>query len=190
MPSKRTSGRLPVYRLRAKGLTLAEAMVVMVLAGLLVSLVGVPLRAMLARGGFRGQIHDFVSTMQMAVRSAAESDRHYEVIVDIPEQSYLLREITTPVLSQVLEEEIIAEKNFSENCYVAYVEFDDGDWTNEGRAKFRAGRLGWQFGGKIVLLDKDDRPYSVVVNRLNGQITVEPGDVELLYPKTDDEMNL
>jgi hypothetical protein len=47
--------------------------------------------------------------MQMAVSAAAESDRRYEVIIDLTEQSYLLRQITSPDLSEVLDEEIIAE---------------------------------------------------------------------------------
>ena len=124
--------------------------------------------------------------MQMAASTAAESDRRYEVIVDLTEQSYLLRQITTPDLSEVLEEEIIVENDFGDNCQVAYVEFDDGEYTNEGRAKFRAGHSGWQYGGKIVLLDTDEQAYSVVVNRLNRIITLKEGDVGFLVPK--DEM--
>jgi hypothetical protein len=126
--------------------------------------------------------------MQMAVSAAAESDRKYEVIIDIAEQGYLLRQITTPDLSVVLEEEIIVEDNLSDNCRVVYVEFDDGEYTNEGRAKFRAGHSGWVFGGKIVLLDEKQQPYSIVVNRLNRIITLEEGEVELLEPKTKDEL--
>jgi hypothetical protein len=124
----------------------------------------------------------------MATTAAAESDRRYEVIIDMAEQSFLLRQITSPDLSQVLEEEIIIEDSFSDNCRVVFVEFDDGDYTNEGRAKFRAGRSGWQYGGKIVLLDEDERPYSVVVNRLNRMIVLQEGDVPLLVPKTKDEV--
>jgi hypothetical protein len=121
--------------------------------------------------------------MQMAASAAAESDRRYEVIIDMAEQSYTLRQITSPDISQVLEEEIIVKNDFSDNCRVAYVLFDDGDYTNEGRAKFRAGHSGWQYGGKIVLLDSEERPYSVVVNRLNRIVTLKKGDVELLMPK-------
>jgi hypothetical protein len=68
--------------------------------------------------------------------------------------------------------------------------FDDVDYspesesyTNEGIAMFRAGHSGWQYGGKIVLLDEDEQPYSVVVNRLNRLVTLEEGDVEILKPK-------
>ena len=126
--------------------------------------------------------------MQMAASAAAESDRRYEVIIDIAEQGYLLRQITTPDLSEVLEEEIIVNDYLSENCRVVYVQFDDGEYTNEGRAKFRAGHSGWAYGGKIILLDENQQPYSVVVNRLNRIITLREGDVELLEPKTQDEL--
>ena len=100
----------------------------------------------------------------------------------------MLRQITNPDLSQVLEEEVIIEDSFSATCRVVYVRFDDGDFTSEDRAKFRAGHSGWAYGGKIVLLDEKEHPYSIVVNRLNRMITLEQGDVELLQPKNKDDV--
>jgi hypothetical protein len=146
------------------------------------------LLGLLRKNTFRAQVQELVSTMRMAAAAAAESDRRYEVIIDLTEQSFLLRQITSPDLSQVLEEEIIVEDDFSNNCRVVYVEFDDGDYTNEGRAKFRAGHSGWQYGGKIVLLDEHEQPYSVVVNRLNGIVRLEEGDAPLLVPKAKYEV--
>jgi hypothetical protein len=143
---------------------------------------------LLRKNTFRAQVQDFISTMQMAVRAAAQSDRRYEVIIDLTEQGYLLRQITSPDLSEVLQEEIITENYFGDNCRVAYILFDDGDYTNDSRAKFRAGHAGWQYGGKIVLLDEDEKPYSIVVNRLNRIIEIREGDVELLVPKAEDEL--
>ena len=143
---------------------------------------------LLRKSSFKAQVQQFVSTMQMAASAAAESDRRYEVIIDLEEQAFLLRQITTPDLAEVLEEEIIVEDRLSNNCRVVYVEFDDGEFTHEGRAKFRAGRSGWAFGGKIVLLDEKEKPYSVVINRLNRMITLEEGDVRLLEPKFKDEL--
>ena len=170
---------------RIGGFTLTELIVVILIISLFLLLAMVNLFGFLRRSTFRAQIQEFVSTMQMAASAAAESDRRYEVIVDLTEQSYLLRQITTPDLSEVLEEEIIIENDFGDNCQVAYVEFDDGEYTNEGRAKFRAGHSGWQYGGKIVLLDTDEQAYSVVANRLNRIITLEEGDVEFLVPKDE-----
>ena len=71
---------------------------------------------------------------------------------------------------------------------MAYVEFDDAQYTNEGRAKFRAGHSGWAYGGKIVLMDRNEQPYSLVVNRLNRIVGLEEGDVLLLQPKAKDEI--
>jgi len=170
------------------GFTLIELMVAIVVIALFAFMVQLHLFGMLRKTTFKAQIQDFVSTMQMAASAAGESDRRYEVIIDIPAQGYMLREITNPDLSQVLEEEIIIEDFFSENCRVAYVMFDDGDSTSEDRAKFRAGHSGWEYGGKIVLLDENEQPYSIVVNRLNRMITLEQGDVQLLAPKTKDEV--
>jgi len=144
---------------------------------------------------FKGRVQGFVSTMQMAATAAAESNRRYEVMIDLTEQRYVLREITSPDLSQVLEEEIIVDSDFGGNCMVAYVLFDDIDYsmegesyTNEGIAMFRAGHSGWQYGGKIVLLDEDEQPYSVVVNRMNRIVRLEEGDVEILTPKAREDV--
>ncbi|KKN64969.1 hypothetical protein LCGC14_0486660, partial [marine sediment metagenome] len=124
---------------------------VVLIVSLFVLLVVTNLFGLLRKNTFRAQVQEFVSTMQMAASAAAESDRRYEVIIDIAEQSYTLRQITTPDLSQVLEEEIIVENDFSDNCRVAYVLFDDflfgeDSYTSDGRAMFRAGHAGWAYG--------------------------------------------
>ncbi len=168
--------------------TLTELIIVMVIISLFILLVPMNLFGLIRKSTFKVQSQEFVSEKQMAANAAAESDRRYEVIIDITEQNYTLREITTADLSQVLEEEIIVKNDFTDNCRLYYVLFDDGDYTDESRAKFRAGHLGWQYGGKIVLLDSDGNEYSVVVNRLSRIITLERGDVELLEPKRNDEL--
>lgn len=175
-------------RCRYSAFTFAELVVVIAIISLFVLLAQLHLFGLLRKNTFRAQVQDFITTMQMAVRTAAESDRRYEVIIDLTEQSYLLRQITSPDLSEVLQEEIITENYFGDNCRIAYVQFDDGDYTNDGRAKFRAGHAGWQYGGKIVLLDENEQPYSIVANRLNRIIELREGDVELLVPKAEDEV--
>jgi len=156
---------------------MTELIVVVLIVSLFILLAQVNLFGLLRKNTFRAQVQELVSTMQAAASAAAESERRYEVIIDLTEQNYLLREITSPDLSEILEEEIIVENDFSDNCRVIYVLFDDGDYTNEGRAKFRAGHSGWQYGGRIVLLDEDEQPHSVVVNRLNRIITLKKGEV-------------
>jgi len=170
------------------GLTLIEMVFALGLVSLLVMLAIPNLFGLLRKSTFRAGIRDFVSTMQMAVTAAAESDRRYEVIIDLDEQTYLLRQITSSDLIQVLDEEIIIDNDFSKKCLVSYVQFDDEEFTNEGRAKFRAGHAGWQYGGKIVILDEEDNPYSVIINRVNRTVVLQPGDVEILLPKRKDEV--
>jgi Tfp pilus assembly protein FimT len=167
---------------------MAELLVVVAVISLFVLLAQLHLFGLLRKNTFRAQIQELVSTMQMAASAAAESDRRYEVIIDIAEQGYLLRQITSPDLSQVLDEEIILQDDLSGSCRLVYVEFDDREYTNEGRAKFRAGHAGWAYGGKIVLLDEKDQPYSIVVNRLNRIVALEKGDVGLLQPKPGNEL--
>jgi len=185
---EQNEGRESRIENRVRGFTLTELIIVVLIISLFVLLAQVNFFGLLRKSTFKAQVQDFISTMQMAASAAAQSDRRYEVIIDLTEQSYLLRQITSPDLSEVLEEEIIVENNFSNNCRVAYVQFDDGDYTNDGRAKFRAGHAGWQYGGKIVLLDEKEQPYSVVVNRLNRIIELKEGEVELSVPKAKDEV--
>jgi Tfp pilus assembly protein FimT len=175
---------------------LIELMIALAVVSLIVILAVPSLYRLLRSNRFKANIQDFVSTMQMAVNAAAESNRRYEVIVDLTEQYYLLREITSPDLTQVLEEEIIAEGDFSENCFVEYVLFDDVEfaldeeesYTDDGVAKFRAGHSGWQYGGKIVLLDEDDQPYTVILNRVSRTVVLHTGDVEILTPKAKEDV--
>ena len=172
------------------GFTLTELIVVVLMVSLFVLLAVINFAGLLTRNTFRAQAKELVATMQMAASAAAESNRRYEVIIDLTEQSYLLREITSPDMSEVLEEEIIVENDFSHNCRVVYVLFDDLVETDEDHqiAKFRAGHAGWQNGGKIVLLDENEQPYSVMVNRINRIVTLKKGDIGLLMPKRQDEV--
>lgn len=168
--------------------TLTELVVVILIVSLIVLLVGTNLYGLLVKNTFRGQIQELVSEMQMVAASAAETGKKYEIILDFDQQGYILRQITSPDLSIVLEEEIITSNYFSDNCRLAYVIFDDGDYTNQGRAKFRVGKSGWQYGGKIVLLDATQRPYSIIVNRLNRTVGLRDGDIGFLMPKPQEEV--
>lgn len=170
------------------GFTMTEIVVVIMMVSLFVFLVQANLFGLLRKNTFRAQVQDLISTMQMATAAAAETNRRYEFIIDPTEQNYILREITSSNLSEVLEEEIIVENDLSDSCRVVYIEFDDGEFINDGWAKFRAGLSGWQYGGKIVLLDNKERPYSIVVNRLNRTVSLVEGDVGLLEPKAKEEV--
>ena len=168
--------------------TMTELIIVMVVMSAFVMVVQLNLFGLLEKSKSRAQIQQLVSTMQMAASAAGQSDRRYEVIIDLEQQSYLLREITTPDLSVVLDQEIITQNNLGSNCRIVYVEFDDGQNTSSGQAKFRAGRSGWAYGGKIVIQNENGNTYSIVVNRLNRMIALQEGYGELLEPKNRDEV--
>ena len=142
------------------GFTLAESMVVIVIVSLMVALAATNLKGVITGSSFKGKVRGLVAALEAASTGAGQSGKRYEVIIDIPQQSYMLREITSPDLADVLEEEIISQEDFGEKCSVAYVVFDDGEFTSEDRAKFRTSRAGWQFGGIIVLFGQ--RPETLV----------------------------
>ena len=126
----------------------------------------------------------------MAATSAAETGRRYEVILNFSEQTYILRQITTGLVAaeDILEEEIILTGEFNDEFQLLYVMFDDGESTNEAPALFRAGMAGWQYGGKVIISDGEGNAYSIVINRLSRMIRLEYGDVEILMPRSPDEV--
>lgn len=172
---------------RRSGLTFIELMVVIVIVGLMATMAQISLSGLLRKSRFKAEVQEFISALRMAVVAASESNRRYEVVIDLAEQSFMLREITSD-LFEVLEEEIIFKNYFGKNCEVAYVRFDDDTYTTEDRAKFWAGHAGWAYGGVIVFLDSEQRPHSVVVNRLSRMIILTEGEVELLKPKAKDDV--
>jgi len=168
------------------GFVLFELIIVIFIVAMSVGIAVLSFSGLAGRSRFEVEARQLASILRMAVTAAAESDRKYEVIIDIGQQSYTLREITSPDLSQVLEEEIIETRELGENCRLLYVQFDDMERSDEGTddtAMFRAGQAGWQYGGKIVLLDSAGNEYSIVVNRLTRTIELEQGDVEFLVPR-------
>ncbi len=179
---------VPAKVARHRGFTLIEMVITISIISLLVLMAQVNFYGAFRKATFRSKVQELMSTIEMAARGAAEGDRRYEVIVDLTEQTYMLREMTSTNVSEVLDEEIIVENDLGEGCWFEYVTFDDNESTSDGRARFRVGHRGWQYGGKIVLADEDGRMYSIVVNRLNGIVTLKQGDVELLLPRTQNDM--
>ena len=172
------------------GAVLAEVVMVLFIISLFTMVAMINLSGALSRDSFKGRAYDLVRLFQMSATSAAETGRRYEIVMDFARNSYLLREITTGLVAveDIKEEEIIQTGNFSDRFQLSYVMFDDGDWTNEAPALFRVGKNGWQYGGKIVVMDEDGNPYSIVINRLSRMIDIVEGDVEIPMPRTADEM--
>lgn len=173
---------------RRRAFVLVEVILVVSILALFVAMVQINLFGTLRHGRFKSAVQDFVSAMQMAASTAAESSRRYEMIIDLGEQTYLLRQITSSDLSEVLDEEIILEGQFGDICRVAYVEFDDSTYTNEGKAKFRVGHKGWHYGGKVVFLDESEQPHTVLVSRITPIVELVDGDAALMTPKSKDEV--
>lgn len=172
------------------GFTLVEAMIAIIIASLMVGMAMMNLRGLFVKNSFKGQVYDLVSTIQTAARAASQNGRRYEITIDLIEQKYALREITSPNLTDVLEEETIAERQLGENCQIVYVQFDDLVETDEEHqiAKFRVGKNGWQNGGRIVLLDGDNNPYTIIIDRMNRTAKLHSGEVNILMPKRKNEV--
>ena len=176
---------------RNSALTIVELMAAVLMVSLFVALANISLFGFMRRYTFKFQARELVSTMQRAVNAASESNRRYSVIINVAEQSYTLRQITTLELyEEPMEEEIILTNFLNDNCRLEYIQFDDWSGTDEDifRVHFIAGHAGWQYGGSIVLLDEDDEPYSIIVNRMNRVIKLEKGEIMPLEPRSKDEV--
>ena len=175
---------------RDKAFVLSEVVVVVFIVAMFAMLAMFNLGSMIYNNSFKNQSHEFIKVLKMAATAAAETGRRYEVILDFAEQTYILRQITTGLVAveDILEEEIILTGEFDDDFQLSYVMFDDGEATNDAPALFRAGKAGWQYGGKIVVSDSQGNESSIVVNRLSRMIEFKYGDVEILMPRSPDEM--
>ncbi|HBG28323.1 MAG: hypothetical protein A2Y10_02075 [Planctomycetes bacterium GWF2_41_51] len=173
-----------------KGAILAEIVMVLFIIAMFTMMVMVSLSGALSRDSFANRANELVTIFQRAATSAAETGKRYEVIIDFVQNTYTLREITTGLVAveEILDEEIIQTGEFNERFQVYYVLFDDGEWTNQAPALFRVGKSGWQYGGKVVVIDDNGKEYSIIVNRLSRIIELREGDVEIVPSKTSDEM--
>ena len=174
-------------RVVSKGFTLAETMVVLVLMGIIVAFAQLNIFSLLGRSQFEGSVQELMNVFRMAIKASTESDRRYEIQIDLDEQTYRLREITSSDLSVVLDEEIIIDQALPKGCHIDQVVFDDGTVAQQW-AKFRAGHAGWAYGASILLSDDDGNQYSILINRLNRMVELLDGEIALLERKSDLEM--
>jgi type II secretory pathway pseudopilin PulG len=172
------------------GFTLLEAIVMTILLGLLTGVAMLSLSGIAFGSKFSTESTELISTLRQAYSAGVQGNKRFEIKLDLAQQSYLLRALTPANYGQPAEnDEIIVSRQLGENCQLIYVEFDDGVVTDDdfSVANFRAGRAGWQKGGKILLTDSSGKEYSIMVNRLTGSITLEKGDVEILVTLDDSE---
>lgn len=187
--------KFQAYR-RIKAFTLIEAMVVMAIISLMIAIAAFNLMGPLHQSTFDASAQRMASIFQRAANASYRNGKRYEVMVDLIEQTYVLREISSNNLAEVLEEEVIDKRQLPESCYISYVEFDDpqediaqvDETTNSLIAKFRAGPAGWQYGGKIVLLDRNDNAYSILISTLSRVVSLRRGDVPILASKLKTEV--
>jgi len=169
-----------------KALVLVEMIIVIIILALMTTITTFAFPEMIGRTKFKKQADSFIRTMTMAQNAAAQTDRRYAVILDLDEQTYTLRQFASLDLETIPEEEAILKIGyFTDDCQLDYVLFDDYTVTDEDvyQARFMAGHSGWQYGGKIVLLDREGNPYSVVISRISRVIKLHSGDVQILTPQ-------
>ena len=173
---------------RRRGLVLVEMLVVISIIVFLTSVAMLSYSAMAGNMYFRRKANNLVAVLQTTVNTAQQSDRRYVVELNFKEQTWLLREML-PADAEVFSEEdtIIKSGLFDERFMLDYVLYDDGLDTRVPRegeittvAAMVAGHGGWQYGGKIVLRDEDDNPWSIVFYRIGKPAELIPGDVDIL----------
>lgn len=175
------------------GFVLIEIMIVVGLMSLLLGIGIVSLEAVWGNSRFKKQAQDLADVFQMAQEAAAQSDRNYMVILYFDEEKYVLRQFASLEMDLIPDEEAIIHVGyFTDSFQLDYVLFDDlTDTRNEEEmqwAKFFAGRAGWQYGGKVVVLDAEGRPWSILVSRMVTPVRLVEGDVEVLLPQYPNEM--
>lgn len=173
---------------------LTELIVVTMIIGMMTGLAMLSLGGVYSQKKFEQEAYTIVDILKKAYHASAETDRRYAVVFDFVEGAYILRQFASLDLQTLpADEAIISIGYFSKHCVLDYVLFDDFmDTRDEGdsisEARFLCGRGGWQYGGKIVLLDVEGNPYSIIVNRLCGDVKLVRGDAEILVPVNASEL--
>ncbi|MBN1126412.1 MAG: hypothetical protein JXA82_15510 [Sedimentisphaerales bacterium] len=185
------SGVRPNPLLNRCGLVFIELLAVIAVLGMLTGLVMLNLMPQALQGDFNRQVQEFIGTLKMAQDAAAQSDRRYAVMLDLDQGVYMLKPFFELDSDGVpIEEEIISTGYLTDQFRLEYVRFDDGQDTRNAetnavevyRVWLLAGRSGWQNSIQIGLLDADDNPYTVVVNRYSRVINMYNGEYEIPEP--------
>jgi len=185
------SGILTGRQSRPAGLVLVELMAVMAIMGLMLAIAVRTFGSKMGGSQFETQARQIVNTMVKAQHAASQGGRRYAVIFDLVENKYEVQRIRTlqdlAMDAEVEPKKIIEQTQLSDNCRIDYVRYDDGDDTRDygevssQRVWFVVGEYGWMNGGKIVLLDEDDTPWSIIVNRMGKNIRLEEGDIDTFF---------
>lgn len=181
----------------SRGFILVEMLMVVGLIGLMAGVAMISYSAMWGSLRFKSEARGLVNILQMAQDAAAQSDRRYEVILDCELQGYVFREFSgftfledeNPLENENVE--AIQKTFFKKTVYLDYVDYDyrteeEEEALAEGDNRFFrfvTGSPGWQAGGKIVLLDDNDQPWTIVVYRFAKPVELLEGDVAIWEPQ-------
>ena len=179
---------MPTKSKKHHGLVLVEIVMVIVIIGALATLAIMNVSGVFTKSKVDARSQQLINILKMASDSAAQTETRYEIVFYFAEQSWTLREMLIGADPLDEQENIIETGRFDDRFQLSYIQFDDYEATNEDVAIFRVGKAGFQYGGKIVVLDTDGQPYSIVINRLGSIIEFVPGDAELIAPKDKDEI--
>lgn len=176
-----------------KGFVLIEMLMVVGIIGLMALVAAISFSAMWGNLKFKSQANELVNAFQMAQNAATTGNRRYAVVLDFTNQGYVLREFKSlDLLSMDPEEAIIQTQYFSEALTLDYVLYDDledtRDAENVTEARFLAGKSGWWYGGKVVILDEDGEPWTIVIPRFAAPVELVQGDVEILLPQIKENL--
>lgn len=186
-----------VNRQSHRAFVLIEMLLVVALVGLMTGVAVLSISGILGNLRFKRQAEHLVNMFQLAQNASAETDRHYAIVLDFTEQSYCLRQFVTTDLATLPDEEAIIDKGyFSEALTLDYVQYDDLEDTREKdkqglsvtEARFLAGKCGWQFGGKVVLIDERGEPWTIVIHRFVKPVELIEGDADMYLPQYPEQV--
>ena len=176
------------------GFTFAETLVALLVISMLTLLSIVGYRNISASTKFRATADTLINFFDRAGNAASQTDRRYAVMIDFFDNNFILYEVNTDKpyakdYATLKEEDIILSESFTDDCVLFYVQFDDSDLRIDagegGKALFVVGKAGWDFGGKIVLMDNEGELYSVVISRIAKSARLVKGDAQLPKPEFD-----
>jgi len=168
------------------GHTLLEAVVVIAILALIVSIVGVNYF-----GAIRGNLIDedvglFCRTLRLTAEEAVLRGRELIVVVEVTDGYYTVYESNKEDDYDDEETEPVIDRKSLDVCYLDIIEFDDGTQQFSGELYLRATPEGWKHSILMTLLDDRDEQYRYIrIDRLTTRVLRDRNPLEMLEPQEE-----
>lgn len=175
-------------RTGAGGFTLIEAVVVLLIVSLMISLVMMDVVGVFRRQELKEDIGRFSQTLSIAAEQAVFSRTTYLVVIEVMDGYYTVYEDLGD--GRYDEFEPLLETDSLNRFYIETIEFEDGSKQYSGEVILRATAQGWESSVLFSLLDdENDRQSYLRCDRLTTRNVVSNLPLDFFWPLEEVSMS-